>query len=107
MSQNENGRILTLFMRDVSERRVAERKIAKMAITDSLTGLYNRAGFTDLLDESLSEAKADDLKVALLFIDLDYFKEVNDVRGHEVGDQLLKMVAKRLLSRRRSTDVVA
>ncbi len=107
VSQNENGRILTLFMRDVSERRVAERKIAKMAITDSLTGLYNRAGFTDLLDESLSEAKADDLKVALLFIDLDYFKEVNDVRGHEVGDQLLKMVAKRLLSRRRSTDVVA
>lgn len=107
VSKNDNGKILTLFMRDVSERRAAEREIAKMAVTDSLTGLYNRAGFTKLLEESLLEAKAGGLKVALLFIDLDYFKEVNDVRGHEAGDQLLIMVAQRLLGRRRATDVVA
>lgn len=107
VSHQECDTIVTLFMRDVGVRREAERAIAKMAVTDCLTGLYNRAGFSEKLELSLASAQAKNEKVALLFIDLDYFKEVNDIQGHDAGDQLLKMVAERLICRRRESDVVA
>lgn len=107
ISRGQDSPIVTLFMRDISQRREAERAMAQMAITDSLTGLYNRAGFTEHLEAALNTAEINGEKIALLFIDLDYFKEVNDVRGHEVGDELLRMVAKRLCGRRRASDIVA
>lgn len=96
-----------LFARDVSERRITEQAMTELATTDSLTGLLNRVSFNYQLENALETALGQSAQVALLFIDLDYFKEINDVRGHEVGDQLLVQVAQRLRLNRREADSVA
>lgn len=99
--------LITLFIRDVSERRIAEQTMTRLATIDNLTGLLNRVSFNTRLEQALSSAKKKNDKVVLLFIDLDFFKEINDVRGHEIGDKLLVEVAKRLREKRRSSDIVA
>jgi diguanylate cyclase (GGDEF)-like protein len=78
-----------------------------MANHDPLTGLPNRALFHEKLKEAIEWANQNDRVIALLFIDLDGFKQVNDTLGHSVGDQLLKSVAKRLVSCLRASDTVA
>jgi diguanylate cyclase (GGDEF)-like protein len=83
---------------DVTERKRAEARIAHMAHHDGLTGLPNRAAFTGHLAATLERAAADGESFAILCIDLDRFKEVNDVFGHSVGDALLCEVSKRLKS---------
>jgi diguanylate cyclase (GGDEF)-like protein/PAS domain S-box-containing protein len=93
--------------RDITERKQAERKIWRSANFDLLTGIPNRRLFLDRLDQSLLEAQRLDRSFALLFIDLDHFKQANDQLGHGAGDRLLKMVAERISTRVRAMDTFA
>jgi diguanylate cyclase (GGDEF)-like protein len=81
---------------DVTERRQAEQRITHMAHSDSLTDLPNRAAFNERLAATLRSAEADGRSFAILCMDLDDFKQVNDVYGHTVGDLLLCQIADRL-----------
>jgi len=92
---------------DITERKVAEGRVQFLAYYDSLTGLPNRALLHDRLINALANARRRGEKVALLFIDLDRFKNINDSLGHSVGDCLLQEVATRLRSLAREQDTVA
>jgi diguanylate cyclase (GGDEF)-like protein/PAS domain S-box-containing protein len=92
--------------RDISERKEIELRITHMAQHDPLTGLPNRAMFYDRLQQELAHAKRDRTRLALMFIDLDRFKPVNDTWGHAVGDVLLKEVAIRIVECVRQSDTV-
>lgn len=92
---------------DISDHKHAEERIRQLAYYDSLTGLANRSLFYDRLEQAIIHAKRNQTKLALLFIDLDRFKEVNDTLGHDAGDTLLKTVATRIRSCLRETDVLA
>jgi diguanylate cyclase (GGDEF)-like protein/PAS domain S-box-containing protein len=92
---------------DVTERRAAEQQIAYLAYHDSLTGLPNRALLAEHLELSLARARRTASAVALLYLDLDDFKLVNDSLGHAAGDELLCQIAMRLQDRRRETDLLA
>ncbi|PLX83727.1 MAG: GGDEF domain-containing protein [Desulfuromonas sp.] len=95
------------ILHNITERKRTEQKIEQLAYYDGLTELPNRALLRDRLHQVLAQAKRDASQVAILFLDLDRFKQVNDTQGHAVGDELLKMVADRLRSCVRSTDTVA
>ncbi|MBS1139697.1 MAG: diguanylate cyclase/phosphodiesterase [Proteobacteria bacterium] len=92
---------------EISERRQAQSKLNYLAYHDPLTGLANRRCFIERLEESLSESKRHGEKLAVLFIDLDQFKQVNDSLGHGVGDELLVSVASRLSEHVRLIDMLA
>ena len=98
--------ILTLGT-DLTEQKQAEARIAHLAHYDPLTGLANRALFTREMDAALSRVQRLDRKVALLCLDLDRFKAVNDSYGHLTGDQLLTEVAERLRGCVRKSDIIA
>ncbi len=98
---------LVLNTRDVSERKQLEDELTRQAFHDGLTGLANRALFRDRVEHSLMERGRDHHPVAVLFLDLDGFKAVNDVQGHAIGDQLLGLVAERLQHCVRPGDTVA
>lgn len=95
------------FIVDITERRLIEEKIRHMAHHDNLTGLPNRALFSDRLQNALSSAGRDRCGLALMSLDLDLFKPVNDQFGHPVGDALLKQVAQRIASCVRDSDTVS
>ncbi len=95
------------IMRDNTERRLAEQNVFFLANHDPLTGLANRARFLEKLHEALLNADRDNSGCALVLLDLDRFKSVNDLLGHDAGDQLLKSVAQRLQKCVRETDTVA
>jgi diguanylate cyclase (GGDEF)-like protein len=92
---------------DLTPLREAQSKIQLLASYDSLTGLPNRALFADRLKQMLAHAQRHNRGFAVMFMDLDHFKEVNDSLGHQVGDELLKSIAQRLLGALRSEDTVA
>ncbi|MFK5892336.1 MAG: EAL domain-containing protein [Pseudomonadota bacterium] len=92
---------------DITHIKETEKKLENLAFRDALTGLPNRQLFHDRLSHELNHAHRQNNKVALLFIDLDQFKRVNDTLGHHVGDELLQEVAKRLQSCVRENDTVA
>jgi diguanylate cyclase (GGDEF)-like protein/PAS domain S-box-containing protein len=92
---------------DITERRRLEEKIWRQANFDSLTDLPNRSLFYDRLQQALARAQRDGAPLALMYIDLDGFKEVNDRLGHTAGDQLLREAARRLLRGIRRADTVA
>jgi diguanylate cyclase (GGDEF)-like protein/PAS domain S-box-containing protein len=92
---------------DITERKIAEEQIALLARTDGLTGLANRTTFIDRLRQSLAATKRGANPFAVLYIDVDHFKDVNDTLGHPVGDILLKEIAERLKANTRDEDVVA
>ncbi|MBV8519150.1 MAG: EAL domain-containing protein [Acidobacteria bacterium] len=93
--------------RDVSERRRAEEQIEYQAYHDALTGLPNRLLFRDRLTIALAHAKRKEMPLAVMFLDLDRFKYVNDTLGHSLGDELLRAIASRLRSVLRDGDTIA
>lgn len=92
---------------DVTELKRAERKIKEQAARDSLTGLYNRRATLERLERAVEGARRDDPAGALLLLDLDGFKHVNDTLGHDAGDEMLVRIAMLLQSALRKTDFVA
>ena len=92
---------------DVTERKNTEQRIRTLAYFDPLTGLPNRSLFLERLDQSLRAARGKDAQVALLFIDLDRFKAINDSMGHAAGDLLLAKIASRLSGCIRAGDSIA
>lgn len=103
----EGGVLMSGFVTDVSERKRAERQIEQLAFYDALTGLPNRRLLIERLQQALLGAARHGNYSAVLFIDLDNFKDLNDSMGHDVGDMLLVQVAQRLLGSVRDTDTVS
>ncbi len=106
---DKKGNIVQLieYTIDISERKLAEQQLEYLAYFDTLTGIPNRRLFFDRLNHAVSMAKRDDDMFALLFLDLDRFKFVNDSFGHGTGDLLLQEVARRLKDFIRESDTVA
>ncbi len=92
--------------RDISERKLAETQAHYLAYHDSLTGLPNRSLLIDRMEQALSRTQREKNMGAVLFIDLDHFKHINDSLGHAVGDQLLEQVALRIRTNIRNVDTV-
>jgi len=102
------GEDLLLFaFVDITALKRAEEEVRRLANHDALTGLTSLRRFKDVLNEALARAKRDRSEFAVLFIDLDHFKAVNDTQGHDAGDLVLKDVARRLRDCVRETDTIA
>jgi diguanylate cyclase (GGDEF)-like protein/PAS domain S-box-containing protein len=93
--------------RDITERKRTEKQLAHIATHDALTGLPNRILFNDRLSLALAQAERHRQKLAVLLFDLDRFKDINDTLGHNVGDQLLRVISKRLKGHLRKSDTLA
>jgi diguanylate cyclase (GGDEF)-like protein len=100
------GNSLAVTLQDISERKAHDAELQRLANEDTLTGLPNRYWFMNFMPEALQRSRAAHGELALLFIDLDEFKHVNDTYGHAVGDQLLSAAAQRMRSLLRPTDHV-
>jgi diguanylate cyclase (GGDEF)-like protein/PAS domain S-box-containing protein len=98
---------LALNFRDISERKALEEQLRQMAFHDPLTLLANRTLFKDRVQHALALTQRARCTVAVLFLDLDNFKTINDTLGHDAGDRLLQAVAQRIVKNTRSTDTVA
>jgi len=105
-ADGEAYRLVALFS-DITKKKATEELIWRQANFDALTGLPNRRMFHERLQLQMKKAERSQLPMALVFIDLDHFKEINDTLGHDNGDILLKEVAVRLLHCVRSTDIVS
>jgi len=103
----DDRQLLHIVWRDITDKKIAESEIKKLAYEDTLTGLPNRRTLIERLSHVLDIYKRTHYKGALLFIDLDHFKNINDTLGHHEGDQLLQQVARRLVSTVRAGDTVA
>lgn len=97
----------TVVVRDVSERANSEERMWRLAHFDELSGLPNRLLFRQLLDQGLRDASRGKKPVAVLFIDLDRFKRINDTLGHDVGDDVLRQVTARLRECLRDSDIIS
>ena len=107
LSSLEAPPVYVAMVLDISERKKAEDQLNYLAYYDNLTGLPNRRLFIDRLQQAMKEANRNEQLVAVLFVDLDRFKKINDSMGHETGDILLKEAAHRLRNCVRASDTVA
>jgi diguanylate cyclase (GGDEF)-like protein/PAS domain S-box-containing protein len=107
VSENNGRSTYVGSMRDITTQKAQEERIRFLALNDSLTGLPNRASFNDKITEAVARSKRNKCGLALMFIDLDKFKPINDTLGHEAGDIVLKTVAQRLEKLIRKTDTAA
>jgi diguanylate cyclase (GGDEF)-like protein/PAS domain S-box-containing protein len=98
---------LLTTLRDIDRRKEVEDALTKMAQFDALTGLLNRGVFVANLNGAITDARRRGTRVAVLYLDLDHFKDVNDTQGHPAGDLLLKGTAQRLIDNVRASDTVA
>jgi len=107
--RNADGQLetITFIMRDISAEKARQERLYRAANYDALTGLANRSFIRKQIERVISLAERHGRRFALLYLDLDHFKQINDSFGHEGGDELLKVVAERLLTTVRSTDLVA
>ena len=107
--RDDKGQVVNYVgaLADITQRKRDEQEIRQLAFFDTLTQLPNRRHLLDRLEQTLAAARRSGHAVGLLFIDLDNFKSVNDTLGHEVGDELLRQVARRLLECARKEDTVA
>ena len=105
--RSNNEWMVVVTLRDITERKKAEEALTKRATHDPLTGLPNRALIRERLANALQRSRRNGLSVALLFVDLDGFKGINDTHGHEAGDLILKTVATRLIEQVRPGDTVS
>ncbi len=103
----DGTKVIQCNIRDITERKRAEARILYLAYHDVLTDLPNRALFYDRLDQAILFARREHHEVALLYLDLDKFKVVNDTFGHTAGDEVLKIVAGRIRGEVRESDTVA
>ncbi len=105
--KNATNKTFAAIFSDISDRKLAEKRIENLAFYDELTQLPNRRLLYDRLDIAIATAHRNKEKMALFFIDLDYFKEINDNFGHRIGDKLLQSIAKRLKESSKEGDTVA
>lgn len=107
--RHDSGEVIgvVLVIHDVTERKQTEKQLLQLAYQDPLTGLANRTQFQNQLDKAISYGKRHNRLVALLYMDIDRFKEVNDSLGHAIGDQLLLEIAVRLKQCIRTEDTLA
>ena len=103
----DGERLFIAIVRDITERRAQQQQLEHQALHDALTGLPNRVLLMDRLDHALDVARRRGEPLALLLLDLDRFKEINDTLGHQVGDLLLRDVAQRLVTPLRRSDTIA
>ncbi|XLM19516.1 GGDEF domain-containing protein, partial [Chromobacterium piscinae] len=92
---------------DITQSRARELELRNKVTLDAMTGLLNRSAFMDMLDDEIKHHYVKRLAVALLFLDIDHFKQVNDTLGHAAGDELIQIFARRLRQNVRATDHVA
>lgn len=107
LSVQEQPSVYVATALDISDRVMAEEKLFQQANFDQLTKLPNRYFMISHIVDAFTRARRDDTRVSLLFLDLDNFKNINDTLGHTVGDKLLKLVAERIISLLRKTDMAA
>jgi len=107
LSQSEIPPLLFANVQDITERKKIERRLTYLASYDSVTGLPNKSLYMDRLYVAMEAVKRQDKLIAVMFLDLDGFKQVNDTYGHETGDLLIREVAKRLVKSTRKSDTVA
>jgi diguanylate cyclase (GGDEF)-like protein/PAS domain S-box-containing protein len=107
--RGEDGRALRVIgvAMDITDRKIAEQRIAHMAHHDALTGLPNRVLLRDRIQQAIAQAHRNGSQLAVLFLDLDRFKTINDSLGHQLGDRLLQSVASRILVCVREGDTVS
>lgn len=107
LSHSEVPPVYLANVQDITQRKKTEQRLTFLASYDSLTGLPNRSLFIDRLDMALETSKRTDTLVAVIFLDLDGFKAINDTMGHDAGDKLIKQVGQRLKASVRKSDTVA
>lgn len=106
LATDHEPRHFLIQVNDVTDRKRAEEELAHLAHHDALTGVANRAMLNEQVERELAVARRRGRRLAVVFIDLDYFKHINDSYGHETGDQVLKELAARLTSSVRAIDIV-
>ncbi len=103
----EDQDMVLLIVRNITEKKLLENKLKYLAFHDHLTGLSNRTLFYDRVHYEISRAKRNGTYLGVMFLDLDRFKDVNDTKGHQIGDDLLQVVSVKLQERIRETDILA
>jgi diguanylate cyclase (GGDEF)-like protein/PAS domain S-box-containing protein len=96
-----------IVMRDITERKMLEDKLSALALSDGLTGILNRRAFDEALEREWKRTLRDGSQISLLMIDIDHFKQFNDLYGHQAGDDCLRAVAAAVTGAVRATDIVA
>jgi len=107
IDEEHGSEFLLIVAREIGERKLLREKLKAMAFHDELTGLPNRRLFQEKMKQTIKEAKRHRRKFALLYMDIDKFKWVNDQLGHSIGDELLKQFGKRVRSCLRESDILA